>query len=223
MWLLITTLAVADPAPPEVRYRRNADVALYGGLAAAIVPPVATGVAIALRAEQIGGPPNLFEVCRNGPIEGLVCAVFFPVMLVIQAVMYEMWLIDVVVGAAVYTAPLYPVLPFLLSHTSMRARRALLDVGGANVPGGWGIVGYSAFGVHLAAMTVGAVGLALEDDESELIPVAGAVAVGGWAISVTAGLVQWTIDSRVAREIGVADATRRGRFEVPMMAISGRF
>lgn len=220
MWLLLASLALADPAPAEVRYHRNADVALYGGIPAAVVPPVATGITFALRMEQLGPPPDVFQICRQGPIGALICAITLPVLVAVQIVMWEVWLLDAIVTAAAYTMPLYAVLPGLLVHTSARARRALLDLG-EDVPGGWAIAGYTAFGLHVAGMATVAVA-ALTEEEDLLAPAA-AVAVAGWAGGITAGLVQWSIDTKHARAAGIAGPDARSRVVVPIAAVAGRF
>ena len=109
------------------------------------------------------------------------------------------WLTEVVFGPLLVTAPLYPVLPALLLRTSMRARRALLDVN-EPVPGTWGTLGTVAFGAHLAG--------------------AGA-AVGG----VFCGLEQWRVDRKHARASGLAgpDAATAREIYVPLFAVSGTF
>ena len=222
--MLAFALSVAlASAPPEVRYHRNAQVALYGGLAATAVPPVATGLLIALQLHRLPPPPHLpTAMCRQGGLAGLICILLFPVFLILDVVLQMIWLTEVVFGPLLVTAPLYPVLPGLLLRTSMRARRALLDVN-EPVPGTWGTLGTVAFGAHLAGAGAAVGLLAAEEDDAAVG--AAAVSFAGWAGGVFCGLEQWRVDRKHARAIGLAgpDAATAREIYVPLFAVSGTF
>lgn len=220
MLALLAEVALAE-APAEVRYHNNARVALWGGIASAAVPPVATGIVIALRMQRLERPPSTLEICREGPVGAIICVLLFPVLIAIDMVMFEVWLIDVVARSAIETAPLYPVLPALLLRTSYQGRRALLDVG-LDVPGTWGALGTVALGLHVGALA-GAFIAAEVDSEDAFTPLAAASFVG-WAGSVGCGLAQWSVDRRHAHLAGVAgpDWNANAR-EIPLIVVSGQW
>lgn len=222
--MLASQVALAELPPPDVRYRHMARAAVWGGLASATVPPLATGIGVYLSYKSTPPPPTLMGECRGAhPIVAIGCVIFFPVILIADAVVWSVWAVGVVAVPLAITSPLYSALPLTLNYTAGRARRALLDVGEAT-PGGWSKVGWTMYGLHLGSMFAAAGSAA--GGAGDAAGVFAATSVLTWGGAVTAGVAQWSVDRKHARAAGIAGPDREDSSRevfIPLFSWSGRF